>query len=92
MLVLKILILLLMSITLHLLQKYRLEVGTQAMDILVNVLETDRSDAEITGYALDTLFNLLSAYIEEDEQSKTKPVNVVNYDTGVWGHSACGKI
>eukprot|EP00057_Strongylocentrotus_purpuratus_P015392 XP_011669866.1 PREDICTED: general vesicular transport factor p115 [Strongylocentrotus purpuratus] len=54
-------------------KKYRLEVGTQAMDILVNVLETDRSDAEITGYALDTLFNLLSAYIEEDEQNEDLP-------------------
>ncbi|XP_063968792.1 general vesicular transport factor p115-like [Lytechinus pictus] len=54
-------------------KKYRLEVGTQAMDILVNVLETDRTDAEITGYALDTLFNLLSAHTEEEEQNEEFP-------------------
>lgn len=42
------------------LQKFRLEVGTQAMDTLVNILETDRSDAEITGYALDAFCNVMS--------------------------------
>lgn len=41
-------------------QKFRLEVGTQAMDTLVNILEVDRSDAEITGYALDALCNVMS--------------------------------
>ena len=48
-------------------QKFRLDVGTQAMDLLVDVLEKDRSDAEITGYALDTLVNILSGQVEDDE-------------------------
>ena len=37
-----------------------MDVGTQAMDMLVNILEIDRSDAEITGYALDALCNVMS--------------------------------
>ncbi len=41
-------------------QKFRLEVGTQAMDILTNVLQMDRNDSEITGYALETLCNVMS--------------------------------
>ncbi|XP_066430185.1 general vesicular transport factor p115 isoform X2 [Eleutherodactylus coqui] len=46
-------------------KKYRLEVGTQAMDHLLNVLQTDRADSEIIGYALDTLYNVLSNDAEE---------------------------
>ncbi|GCB61013.1 hypothetical protein scyTo_0012839 [Scyliorhinus torazame] len=48
-------------------KKYRLEVGSQAMEHLVNVLQTDRSDSEIIGYALDTLCNLISNDVEEEE-------------------------
>ncbi|XP_067850704.1 general vesicular transport factor p115 isoform X4 [Heptranchias perlo] len=48
-------------------KKYRLEVGSQAMEHLVNVLQTDRSDSEIIGYALDTLYNLISNDVEEEE-------------------------
>uniref|UniRef100_A0AAQ4QN60 General vesicular transport factor p115 n=1 Tax=Gasterosteus aculeatus aculeatus TaxID=481459 RepID=A0AAQ4QN60_GASAC len=51
-------------------KKYRLEVGTQAMDHLVNILQTDRSDSEILGYALDTLYNIL-CNDEEEEQDET---------------------
>ena len=40
--------------------KFRLEVGTQGMAVLLNVLETDRTDTEITGYALETLCNVMS--------------------------------
>ncbi|XP_070250942.1 general vesicular transport factor p115 isoform X4 [Myotis yumanensis] len=47
-------------------KKYRLEVGIQAMEHLIHVLQTDRSDSEIIGYALDTLFNIISND-EEDE-------------------------
>ncbi|KAM4809281.1 general vesicular transport factor p115 isoform 5-T5 [Rhinophrynus dorsalis] len=46
-------------------KKYRLDVGTQAMDHLINVLQTDRSDSEIIGYALDTLYNILSNDTED---------------------------
>lgn len=41
-------------------QKFREEVGHQALTILVGVLQTDRTDTEITGYALDTLYNVMS--------------------------------
>ncbi|XP_068445310.1 general vesicular transport factor p115 isoform X3 [Clinocottus analis] len=51
-------------------KKYRLEVGTQAMDHLINILQTDRSDSEILGYALDTLYNIL-CNDEEEEQDET---------------------
>ncbi|PKU29628.1 hypothetical protein llap_20068 [Limosa lapponica baueri] len=50
-------------------QKYRLEVGIQAMEHLIHVLQTDRSDSEIIGYALDTLYNVISNDLEEEEQA-----------------------
>ncbi|KAM7167560.1 general vesicular transport factor p115 isoform 2-T2 [Macrochelys suwanniensis] len=51
-------------------KKYRLEVGFQAMEHLINVLQTDRSDSEIIGYALDTLYNIVSNDLEEEEQEE----------------------
>uniref|UniRef100_A0A669E404 General vesicular transport factor p115 n=1 Tax=Oreochromis niloticus TaxID=8128 RepID=A0A669E404_ORENI len=51
-------------------KKYRMEVGTQAMDHLINILQTDRSDSEILGYALDTLYNVI-CNDEEEEQGIT---------------------
>uniref|UniRef100_A0A3B3UV83 General vesicular transport factor p115 n=1 Tax=Poecilia latipinna TaxID=48699 RepID=A0A3B3UV83_9TELE len=56
------------------LQKYRMEVGTQAMDHLINILQTDRSDSEILGYALDTLYNVISND-EEEEQDESEDEN-----------------
>lgn len=52
-------------------KKYRMEVGTQAMDHLINILQTDRSDSEIVGYALDTLFNII-CNDEEEEQDESE--------------------
>ncbi|XP_072112638.1 general vesicular transport factor p115 isoform X3 [Mobula birostris] len=51
-------------------KKYRLEVGSQAMEHLINVLQMDRSDSEIIGYALDTLYNLISNDVEEEEPAE----------------------
>ncbi|XP_051866154.1 general vesicular transport factor p115 isoform X3 [Pristis pectinata] len=51
-------------------KKYRLEVGSQAMEHLINVLQMDRSDSEIIGYALDTLYNLISNDAEEEEPAE----------------------
>ncbi|XP_007438223.1 general vesicular transport factor p115 isoform X2 [Python bivittatus] len=51
-------------------KKYRLEVGIQAMSHLIHVLQTDRSDSEIIGYALDTLYNIMSNDLEEEEQEE----------------------
>ncbi|XP_053711883.1 general vesicular transport factor p115 isoform X2 [Synchiropus splendidus] len=50
-------------------KKYRMEVGTQAMDHLITILQTDRSDSEILGYALDTLYNII-CNDEEEEQDE----------------------
>ncbi|XP_007562008.1 general vesicular transport factor p115-like isoform X4 [Poecilia formosa] len=55
-------------------KKYRMEVGTQAMDHLINILQTDRSDSEILGYALDTLYNVISND-EEEEQDESEDEN-----------------
>uniref|UniRef100_A0A6Q2X8J3 General vesicular transport factor p115 n=1 Tax=Esox lucius TaxID=8010 RepID=A0A6Q2X8J3_ESOLU len=49
-------------------KKYRLEVGTQAMDHLIHILQTDRSDSEILGYALDTLYNIICNDEEEEQE------------------------
>ncbi|XP_067413082.1 general vesicular transport factor p115 isoform X1 [Emydura macquarii macquarii] len=57
-------------------KKYRLEVGFQAMDHLINVLQTDRSDSEIIGYALDTLYNIVSNDLEEEEQEENSQKQV----------------
>ncbi|XP_070186346.1 general vesicular transport factor p115-like isoform X2 [Littorina saxatilis] len=52
-------------------KKFRLEVGTLAMDILVKVLETDRGDAEIIGYTLDTLHHIMSNEPSEEDEMAT---------------------
>ena len=57
-------------------QKFRVETGTQALDILINVLQTDRSDAEIMGYAVDTIFNIIAAHLEPEE-SKYQNIDLI---------------
>ncbi|KAG5863575.1 hypothetical protein JTB14_030078 [Gonioctena quinquepunctata] len=58
-------------------KKYRLEVGAQGMDVLRQVLELDHSDYEIVGYCLDTLCNITSKDIfEEENESMNMQVNV----------------
>ncbi|RWS14215.1 general vesicular transport factor p115-like isoform X1 [Dinothrombium tinctorium] len=44
---------------------YRLEVGAQGMETLINVLETDKNDSEIISYVLDTLNSIISGPIED---------------------------
>ncbi|CAG5123020.1 unnamed protein product, partial [Candidula unifasciata] len=51
-------------------KKFRLEVGTQAMHILLNVLQQDRSDTEIIGYTLDTLYHVMSNESAEEDDSR----------------------
>ncbi|KAI1238729.1 hypothetical protein IHE44_0013470 [Lamprotornis superbus] len=88
------------------LSKYRLEVGIQAMEHLIHVLQTDRAavisltrddkkptklqpcfssfrerirvflDSEIIGYALDTLYNVISNDLEEEEQEENSAKQV----------------
>lgn len=49
-------------------KKYHMEVGTMAMDHLVRILQTDRADTEILGYALDTLYNIVCSDEEEEPE------------------------
>uniref|UniRef100_A0A8C1L1S2 General vesicular transport factor p115 n=1 Tax=Cyprinus carpio TaxID=7962 RepID=A0A8C1L1S2_CYPCA len=49
-------------------KKYRMEVGTMAMDHLVRILQTDRADTETLGYALDTLYNIICSDEEEEPE------------------------
>ncbi|XP_056619900.1 general vesicular transport factor p115 isoform X4 [Triplophysa dalaica] len=49
-------------------KKYRLEVGTKAMEHLLHILRTDSSDTEILGYALDTLYNIVCNDEEEEPE------------------------
>lgn len=48
-------------------KKYRVEVGAQGMEALKVVLETDKQDCEIVGYALDALCNIMSPFVIEEE-------------------------
>ncbi|KAI8520980.1 Vesicle-mediated ER to Golgi transport protein [Branchiostoma belcheri] len=56
-------------------KKFRLEVGTQGMDILINVLETDRTDGEIVNYALDTMNNIMCNNPEDDDEEDVPQTN-----------------
>jgi len=51
-------------------KKFKLEVGTRAMDILINVLQQDRPDQEIIGLTLETLVNIMSFEPNVNEPEK----------------------
>lgn len=51
-------------------KKFRVEVGAQGMDALIHILETDRGDGEIIGYALDALSYVISGSEENDDESQ----------------------
>lgn len=58
-------------------RKYRIEVGAQGMNALIQVLQTDRADNEITNYALDTLANIVTQeQFEEEADNPTVSMNV----------------
>lgn len=58
-------------------RKYRVEVGAQGMQCLVQILEMDRSDCEIVGYALDTLCNITSQeQFDEEIDNPTVSSNI----------------
>lgn len=48
-------------------RQYRVEVGAQGMDALRQVLEMDRADGEIVSLVLDTLCNVMSSEVFEEE-------------------------
>lgn len=58
-------------------RKYRIEVGAQGMPCLIQILEMDRSDCEIIGYALETLCNVTSQeQFDEEVDNPTVSANV----------------
>lgn len=57
-------------------RKYRLEVGAQGLDALRQILELDRADCEIIGYCLDTLCNVTSKEIFEEESENSININM----------------
>lgn len=58
-------------------RKYRIEVGAQGMACLIQILEMDRSDNEIIGYALETLGNIMSQeQFDEEMDNPTVSANV----------------
>lgn len=58
-------------------RKYRVEVGAQAMPAIIQILQTDRADCEIIGYAFETLCNITSGeQFEEEIENPTVSVNI----------------
>lgn len=55
-------------------KKYRVEVGAQGMDTILDVINMDRIDTEITEYALETLQNITSPDLMDEEDLSTKNV------------------
>ena len=51
---------------------FRVEVGAQGMDAFRQVLETDRTDCEIVGLALDTLCNITNPDTFDEEGKEKK--------------------
>lgn len=65
-------------------KKYRKEVGSQAMEHLIHIMQTDRSDSEILGYALDTLYNIICNDEEEEpDESEDENTQKQTDDLGV---------
>ncbi|KAL2098261.1 hypothetical protein ACEWY4_007468 [Coilia grayii] len=58
-------------------KKYRMEVGSQAMDHLIRILQTDSADSEILGYALDTIYNIICSDEEDEQEEMQKQVDDV---------------
>jgi hypothetical protein len=51
-------------------KKYRLEVGTQAMPVLIDVIDKNRSDSEMCCLALDALYNVMAINTSETNDSE----------------------
>ncbi|CAB3986473.1 general vesicular transport factor p115-like, partial [Paramuricea clavata] len=59
-------------------KKYKLDVGTKAMDILCNVLTNDRNDSEILGLALEALCNITSAETQGQQEEVSREGQVAS--------------
>lgn len=55
-------------------RKYRVEVGAQGMDAILHILSIDRIDSEIVAYCLESLLNVTSPTLLDDENESMKDV------------------
>ncbi|XP_063074391.1 general vesicular transport factor p115 isoform X2 [Engraulis encrasicolus] len=63
-------------------KKYRLEVGSQALEHLIRILQTDSADSEILGYALDTIYNIICSDEEEEQDESEEDMQKQEDDVG----------
>ena len=56
-------------------KKYQSEVGTQCLEILINVIKNDRMDGEIVGYAVEALWNVMTSQVG-GEDSETSSLGI----------------
>ena len=59
-------------------KKYRLEVGTQAMPVLIDVIDKNRSDSEMCCLALDALYNVMAVNTSEINDSEQQQQHTLN--------------
>ena len=62
-------------------KKYKLEVGTHAMPILIDVLDQFRSDSEIACLALDSLYNIMTTDKSDDLEQPNLPADITSQFT-----------
>lgn len=62
-------------------KKYKLEVGTHAMPILIDVLDTFRADSEVCCLALDTLYNVMTTDKSDEMEQKNLPSDITTQFT-----------
>lgn len=60
-------------------RKFRYQVGSQGLQHVLNIIEVDVNDAEIIAYSLDTLFNLVTLDMEDEEDMNTQPEVVEDF-------------
>ncbi|CAF3711010.1 unnamed protein product [Adineta steineri] len=57
-------------------KKCKLEVGTQSMNLLANVLQGDRIDLDLIQLALETLANVMTFEADNDEEQRNLPQDI----------------
>ncbi|XP_076818838.1 general vesicular transport factor p115-like isoform X2 [Clavelina lepadiformis] len=60
-------------------KKYRVEVGSQALPHLIEVLRSDSNDDEIIAYALETLFNLSTIDVDDEGDMVAQPETILTF-------------
>lgn len=64
-------------------KKYKLEVGTHAMPILIDVLDNFRGDSELACLALDSLYNIMTVDKEDEMEQKNLPDDITTQFTEI---------